>query len=65
MKPRTSLAFRILGIFMVIVFGILGAFVGFAIAWFSKGDLGYVFVGGVLGLIAGFAANRLIGITSK
>jgi hypothetical protein len=56
---------KLLEIIMVIFFGILGAFVGFAIAWFSKGDLGYVFAGGVLGLIAGIAFNKLTGITPK
>ena len=56
---------KLLGIFIVIVFSILGAFAGFAIAWFSKGDLSYVPIGGVLGLIVGFVFNNLTGITPK
>ena len=56
---------KLLGIFIVIVFSILGAFAGFAIAWFSKGDLGYALAGGVLGLIAGGVFNNLTGITPK
>ena len=64
-KPRTSLAFSILRIFICLVSVFLGAFAGFAIAWFSKGDLSYVPIGAVLGLIVGFVFNNLTGITPK
>ena len=56
---------RLLGIFICLVSVFLGAFAGFAIAWFSKGDLSYVPIGGVLGFIAGMVFNRLTGITPK
>jgi|TARA_B110000467_G_C18261915_1_gene446853 hypothetical protein len=55
---------KLLVIFFPIVFSIFGAYVGFAISWFS-GDLGYAFAGGVLGLIAGGVFNKLTGITPK
>jgi len=56
---------RLLGIFICLVSVFLGAFAGFAIAWFSIGDLSYVPIGGVLGFIAGMVFNRLTGITPK
>ena len=56
---------KLLGIFIVIVLSILGAFVGFAIAWFSFLEVYFAFAGGVLGLIAGGVFNNLTGITPK
>ena len=60
MKPRTSLASRILGIFICLVSGFLGLFVSFISGGFEP-----ALVGVILGLVAGFVFNNLTGITPK